>query len=48
VNGALLDVACWRTTEHRQRHYLGIGFKAGATPAGSGVRPTLSAIDMSE
>jgi hypothetical protein len=30
------------------RDYLGIGFNAGATPAGSGVRPTLSAIEMSE
>jgi hypothetical protein len=28
--------------------YLGIGFKVGATPGGSGVRPTLSAIEMSE
>ena len=27
--------------------YLGIGFKAGAAPAGSGVRPTLSAMEMS-
>jgi hypothetical protein len=28
--------------------YFDIGFNAGATPAGSGVRPTLSAIEMSE
>ena len=48
VNGALLDVACWRTTEHRQCHYLGIGFNAGATPAWGGVRPTLSAIEISQ